>query len=75
MDGTDIIRTHARRIIRSRQGFCGTWRGRVAEWQTELALNYCLPCGVVAYVTSVQRLLPLPEATTAYAAAKTAMSV
>lgn len=31
--------------------------------------------GVVVHVTSIQRLLPLPEATTAYAAAKAALSV
>jgi len=30
--------------------------------------------GVVIHVTSIQRLLPLPEATTAYAAAKAALS-
>ncbi|WP_075214247.1 SDR family oxidoreductase [Mongoliimonas terrestris] len=30
--------------------------------------------GVVVHVTSIQRLLPLPEATTAYAAAKAALS-
>ncbi|WP_392664339.1 SDR family oxidoreductase [Amaricoccus sp. B4] len=61
-----------------------------AEWQAELALNL-LPAvrldralvpgliaqgaGVVIHVTSIQRLLPLPEATTAYAAAKAALSV
>ncbi len=61
-----------------------------AEWQAELALNL-LPAvrldralvpgmiaqggGVVVHVTSIQRLLPLPEATTAYAAAKAALSV
>ncbi|PZX15284.1 NAD(P)-dependent dehydrogenase (short-subunit alcohol dehydrogenase family) [Palleronia aestuarii] len=60
-----------------------------AEWQAELALNL-LPAlrldralvpgmvaqgaGVVVHVTSIQRLLPLPEATTAYAAAKAALS-
>lgn len=31
--------------------------------------------GVVVHVTSIQRLLPLPDATTAYAAAKAALSV
>ncbi|HEY0275514.1 MAG TPA: SDR family oxidoreductase [Paenirhodobacter sp.] len=31
--------------------------------------------GVVIHVTSIQRLLPLPEATTAYAAAKAALSI
>ena len=61
-----------------------------AEWQAELALNLLpavrldralLPgmvaqgAGVVVHVTSIQRLLPLPEATTAYAAAKAALSV
>ncbi len=30
--------------------------------------------GVVIHVSSIQRLLPLPEATTAYAAAKAALS-
>ncbi|MFC3059106.1 SDR family oxidoreductase [Paenirhodobacter populi] len=61
-----------------------------AEWQTELNLNL-LPAvrldrallpgmvtqgtGVVIHVTSIQRLLPLPEATTGYAAAKAALSV
>ena len=30
--------------------------------------------GVVVHVSSIQRLLPLPEATTAYAAAKAALS-
>ena len=61
-----------------------------ADWQAELALNLLpavrldrtlLPgmvaqgAGVVVHVTSIQRLLPLPEATTAYAAAKAALSV
>ncbi|TJZ88984.1 SDR family oxidoreductase [Paracoccus gahaiensis] len=61
-----------------------------AEWQAELALNL-LPAlrldralvpgmiaqgaGVVIHVTSIQARLPLPEATTAYAAAKAALSV
>ncbi|WP_444667273.1 SDR family oxidoreductase [Cereibacter changlensis] len=61
-----------------------------AEWQAELNLNL-LPAvrldrallpgmveqgsGVVIHVTSIQRLLPLPEATTGYAAAKAALSV
>ena len=31
--------------------------------------------GVVVHVTSIQRLMPLPEATTAYASAKAALSV
>lgn len=60
-----------------------------AEWQKELALNL-LPAvrldrqlvpemvtrgrGVVVHVSSIQRLLPLPESTTAYAAAKAALS-
>ena len=60
------------------------------EWQAELNLNL-LPAvrldrllvpgmvaqgsGVVIHVTSIQRLLPLPEATTAYASAKAALSV
>ncbi|WP_231558987.1 SDR family oxidoreductase [Paracoccus sp. PAMC 22219] len=61
-----------------------------AEWQAELALNL-LPAlrldralvpgmvaqgsGVVVHVTSIQALLPLPDATTAYASAKAALSV
>lgn len=60
-----------------------------AEWQKELDLNLfpavrldraLLPdmvtrgSGVVIHVTSIQRELPLPEATTAYAAAKAALS-
>lgn len=59
------------------------------EWQKELDLNLfpavrldreLVPgmvtqgSGVVIHVSSVQRLLPLPEATTAYAAAKAALS-
>ncbi|WP_144641005.1 SDR family oxidoreductase [Bordetella genomosp. 13] len=59
------------------------------EWQRELSLNL-LPAvrldrsllpgmlaqggGVVVHVTSIQRELPLPESTTAYAAAKAALS-
>jgi hypothetical protein len=61
-----------------------------AEWQAELNLNLMpavrldralLPgmvtqgSGVVVHVTSIQRLMPLPEATTGYAAAKAALSV
>lgn len=61
-----------------------------AEWQAELSLNL-MPAvrldralvpgmvaqasGVVIHVTSIQRLLPLPEATMGYAAAKAALSV
>jgi NAD(P)-dependent dehydrogenase (short-subunit alcohol dehydrogenase family) len=61
-----------------------------AEWQDELDLNL-MPAvrldralvpgmvaqgsGVVVHVTSIQRELPLPEATTGYAAAKAALSV
>lgn len=60
-----------------------------AEWRRELDLNL-MPAvrldrelvphmvsrgnGVVIHVTSIQRALPLPEATTAYAAAKAALS-
>ncbi|GLK71748.1 SDR family oxidoreductase [Ancylobacter dichloromethanicus] len=60
-----------------------------ADWQQELALNL-LPAvrldrrivpgmvgrgsGVVIHVSSIQRLLPLPQSTTAYAAAKAALS-
>lgn len=59
------------------------------EWQKELNLNLMpavrldralLPsilaqgAGVIVHVTSIQRELPLPEATTAYAAAKAALS-
>ena len=60
-----------------------------AEWTKELDLNLMpavrldralVPAmvaqgrGVVIHVTSIQRALPLPEATTAYAAAKAALS-
>lgn len=60
-----------------------------SEWRRELDLNLMpavrldralLPAmtdrgsGVVIHVTSIQRELPLPEATTAYAAAKAALS-
>lgn len=59
------------------------------EWQRELSLNLMpavrldralLPAmlaqgeGVIIHVTSIQRELPLPESTTAYAAAKAALS-
>lgn len=60
-----------------------------AEWGREIALNL-MPAvrldrelvpdmvkrrrGVVIHVTSIQHVLPLPEATTAYAAAKAALS-
>lgn len=59
------------------------------HWHAELALNLfpavrldraLVPAmaeqgsGVVIHVSSIQRLLPLPEATTAYAAAKAALS-
>jgi len=59
------------------------------DWQSELDLNLMpairldralLPAmvdrgaGVVIHVTSIQRAMPLPEATTAYAAAKAALS-
>lgn len=59
------------------------------QWERELALNFfpairldraLVPSmvdqgsGVVVHVSSIQRLLPLPEATTAYAAAKAALS-
>ena len=61
-----------------------------AEWEAELHLNLrpalrldraLVPgmvaqgSGVVVHVTSIQALLPLPEATTAYASAKAALSV
>lgn len=60
-----------------------------AEWTKELDLNLMsavrldralLPSmiaqgsGVIVHVTSIQRVLPLPDATTAYAAAKAALS-
>jgi NAD(P)-dependent dehydrogenase (short-subunit alcohol dehydrogenase family) len=60
-----------------------------AEWARELDLNLMpavrldrelVPAmvaqghGVIIHVTSIQRVLPLPEATTAYAAAKAALS-
>lgn len=59
------------------------------DWQKELSLNLfpavrldrlLVPdmvargSGVVVHVTSIQRVLPLPESTTAYAAAKAALS-
>lgn len=59
------------------------------EWQRAFDLNLypavrldraLLPgmlaqgCGVVVHITSIQRQLPLPDATTAYAAAKAALS-
>lgn len=60
-----------------------------SEWQDELNLNL-LPAvrldrallpgmiaqgsGVIVHISSIQRLMPLPEATTAYAAAKAALS-
>lgn len=59
------------------------------EWQREFALNFfpavrldraLVPgmvnqgAGVIIHVTSIQRVLPLPDATTAYAAAKAALS-
>ena len=61
-----------------------------AEWEAELDLNLrpalrldralvsgmvAQGSGVVIHVTSIQALLPLPEATTAYASAKAALSV
>lgn len=60
-----------------------------SHWQKELDLNLfaavrldrelvpgmvAQASGVVIHVTSIQRLLPLPDATTAYAAAKAALS-
>lgn len=60
-----------------------------AQWDREIALNlmaavrldrHFLPCmldqgaGVIVHVTSIQRQMPLPESTTAYAAAKAALS-
>lgn len=60
-----------------------------AQWQAEMNLNLfpavrldraLLPAmiaqgsGVVVHVTSIQNVLPLPEATTAYASAKAALS-
>jgi NAD(P)-dependent dehydrogenase (short-subunit alcohol dehydrogenase family) len=59
------------------------------QWRRELDLNLMpavrldralIPCmvaqrqGVIVHVTSIQNVLPLPEATTAYAAAKAALS-
>ncbi len=67
----------------------GYWALDDDEWRSELDLNLMpavrldralLPAmtergsGVVVHVTSIQRELPLPEATTAYAAAKAALS-
>lgn len=60
-----------------------------AQWDKELSLNlfpairldrHLVPhmiergSGVVVHVSSIQRLMPLPEATTAYASAKAALS-
>jgi len=60
-----------------------------AEWERALSLNLMaavrldrsfLPgmmeqgAGVIAHITSIQRQMPLPDATTAYAAAKAALS-
>ncbi len=59
------------------------------EWDKELSLNLfpavrldrllvrdmvARGCGVVVHVTSIQGVMPLPESTTAYAAAKAALS-
>ena len=59
------------------------------EWRTELDLNLfpavrldrllapdmvAAGSGVIIHVSSIQRLMPLPDATTAYAAAKAALS-
>jgi NAD(P)-dependent dehydrogenase (short-subunit alcohol dehydrogenase family) len=59
------------------------------KWERELSINlmaavrldrYFLPemlqqgAGVIVHVTSIQRQMPLPESTTAYAAAKAALS-
>ena len=49
------------------------------HWQAELNLNL-LPAmlaqgsGVILHVSSIQRMMPLPESTTAYAAAKAALT-
>nr|VUD30522.1 3-oxoacyl-ACP reductase [Raoultella sp. NCTC 9187] len=80
-------RAYAGRLFRAGGGFAAL---DDAQWQRELALNLfpavrldrlLLPemlerrSGVIIHVSSIQRTLPLPEATTAYAAAKAALSV
>lgn len=87
MGGVDIIVHMLGGSSAPRGGFAALGE---AEWQAELNLNL-LPAvrldralvpgmieqgnGVVIHVTSIQRLLPLHDATTGYAAAKAALSV
>jgi NAD(P)-dependent dehydrogenase (short-subunit alcohol dehydrogenase family) len=87
MDGVDIIVHMLGGSSAPGGGFAALGE---AEWEAELDLNLrpalrldraLVPgmvaqgSGVVVHVTSIQALLPLPEATTAYASAKAALSV
>ncbi|MCU0733659.1 MAG: SDR family oxidoreductase [Hyphomonas sp.] len=86
MNGVDIIVHVAGGSSAPAGGFAALDE---AQWQAELNLNLfpavrldraLLPAmiaqgsGVVIHVTSIQSVLPLPEATTAYASAKAALS-
>lgn len=86
MKGVDVIVHVAGGSSAPAGGFAMLAEG---EWQAELNLNLLpavrldralLPAmiaqgsGVVIHITSIQSVLPLPEATTAYAAAKAALS-
>lgn len=86
MKGVDVIVHVAGGSSAPAGGFSMLGEG---EWQAELNLNLLpavrldralLPAmiaqgsGVVIHITSIQSVLPLPEATTAYAAAKAALS-
>ena len=86
MDGVDVIVHVAGGSSAPAGGFAALDE---AQWQAEMNLNLfpavrldraLLPAmiaqgsGVVIHVTSIQNVLPLPEATTAYASAKAALS-
>lgn len=86
MNGVDVIVHGAGGSSAPAGGFAALDE---AEWQAEMNLNLfpavrldrsLLPgmiaqrSGVVIHVTSIQRVLPLPEATTAYASAKAALA-
>ncbi|OZB18060.1 MAG: short-chain dehydrogenase [Hyphomonas sp. 34-62-18] len=86
MKGVDVIVHVAGGSSAPAGGFAVLGEG---EWQAELNLNLLpavrldralLPTmiaqgsGVVIHISSIQSILPLPEATTAYAAAKAALS-
>lgn len=86
MDGVDVIVHVAGGSSAPAGGFAALDE---AQWQAEMNLNLfpavrldraLLPAmiaqgsGVVIHVTSIQNALPLPEATTAYASAKAALS-